>query len=161
MTCSIIGLQKEVVLEKSMAQAKVSRLRKHFLKDRKYYQLEIGSILVADPKSAAIREISNDCYEIFCLNCGFGFRIYLQNGFAVAQKLHYKNPETKKGTSILETCPFQIRGILNIVDAKQYNIQNLEQKKQIDQNNNSVSLLMCYANKEVLTKSLDFPLYIE
>ena len=160
-TCSIIGLQQEVVLEKGLAQNRVSRLRKHFLKDRKYYQLEIGSILVADPKFAAIREISNDCYEIFCLQCGFGFRIYLQNGFAVAQKLHYKNPEKKNGKSILETCPFQIRGILNIVDVKQYNIENFEPMKQMEQNNNTVSLLMCYSNKEILTQSLDFPLYIE
>ena len=161
-SCSLVGLEKENVLSKEIAQTQVSRHRKHFLKERKFYQLDFGSILVSDPQSTVIREISNDCYEIFCKQCGFGYRIFLQNGYAVGQKLHYKSPEKKTGTTLTQACPFQIRGLIKLVDVKQ-NHQNNEgaDKNEWPQANNTVALLMCYANKQILSQALDFPLYLE
>ena len=157
--CSIVGLQQEVKLEKDVAQAKISRLRKYFLKARNYYQLNFGSVLITDPQNVVVRELALDCYEIICKQCGFGFRIFIQGGIAIAQKLHIKSPDKIKGYNMTQSLPFQIRGLIKIVDDKpNYSCSEAYEEHQ---NNKTVSLLMCYANKQILTQKLDFALYLE
>ena len=155
--CSIVGLEDETVMTKQEAYTMVRRLRKYFLKEKEFFKLGFGSIQVNNPSNVIVHEVTNNCYDVVCKTCGLGYRVFLQNGNAVAQKIRSSTYTNIPEKSMSICFPFQIRGLVKIINNKPKhcvcNDYTVTKKSEL-------AMAFNIENKQQIAEMLSSPLYL-